>query len=162
MEYCVHGWENLPRQLLMYAANVPFPLEFYFQTVLCNSPQFRNTTVNGDMRFFAWDSPPKADPILLNMTHFRRIVRSGAAFARRFAEDDAVLRKLDRKVLLRSSAAAGRWRCTVATAAKSVPSCGGWGDISVVEPGPQGKRLRRSVARLVAEERRRSDQCKSR
>ncbi|CAA6671141.1 unnamed protein product [Spirodela intermedia] len=162
VEYCVHGWENLPRQLLMYAANVPFPLEFYFHTVLCNSPQFRNTTVNGDLRFFVWDNPPKEEPLLLNMTHFRRIVRSGAAFARRFAEDDVVLRNLDRKVLRRSSAA-GRWRCTEGAAeAAEKAQCGSWGDIGAVEPGPSGRRLKSSVAGLVAEERRRSDQCRSR
>nr|CAD1825449.1 unnamed protein product [Ananas comosus var. bracteatus] len=57
-EHVVYAWDNLPRKLLMYFANVAYSVESYFQTAICNSPQFINTTVNDDLRYFVWDDPP--------------------------------------------------------------------------------------------------------
>ena len=41
-EYVTMGWDNLPRTLLLYHANIISSPEFYFQTVACNSRRFRN------------------------------------------------------------------------------------------------------------------------
>nr|POF03207.1 beta-glucuronosyltransferase glcat14c [Quercus suber] len=49
MEYCIRGWDNSPRKLLMYFSNVAYPLESYFHTVLCNAADFQNTTVDNDL-----------------------------------------------------------------------------------------------------------------
>ena len=83
-EHCVHGWDNLPRKLLMYFANTAYSMESYFQTVICNSSDFRNTTVNGDLRYFVWDDPAGLDPLILDESDFDNMLKSSAAFARRF------------------------------------------------------------------------------
>ena len=57
-EYCIWGWDNLPRTALMYYTNFVSSCEGYFQTVICNSREFRNTTVNSDLHFIQWDTPP--------------------------------------------------------------------------------------------------------
>uniref|UniRef100_A0A1D1Z8Q2 Xylosyltransferase 1 n=1 Tax=Anthurium amnicola TaxID=1678845 RepID=A0A1D1Z8Q2_9ARAE len=167
LEHCIHGWDNLPRKLLLYFTNVAYPVESYFQTLLCNSPEFRNTTVNNDLRYFVWDDPPKLEPLILNKTHYKPIVRSGAAFARRFAENDPVLKKLDKKVLRRSAGAVvhGRW-CSGLVGKRGMKTlvrdpCLSWGDINVVEPGPYGRRLKSLVSLLISEERLHSNQCES-
>ncbi|KAK3163381.1 hypothetical protein QOZ80_1AG0002880 [Eleusine coracana subsp. coracana] len=49
VEYCVWGWDNLPRTLLMYYANFVSSPEGYFQTVLCNAPRFVHTVANHDL-----------------------------------------------------------------------------------------------------------------
>ncbi|KAF7838718.1 beta-glucuronosyltransferase GlcAT14B-like [Senna tora] len=48
VEYCIWGWDNLPRMVLMYYANFLSSPEGYFHTVICNAEEFRNTTVNHD------------------------------------------------------------------------------------------------------------------
>ncbi|KAL4579726.1 hypothetical protein LXL04_015889 [Taraxacum kok-saghyz] len=58
-EYCIIGYENLPRTLLLYYTNFVSSPEGYFQTVICNSKQYKNTTVNHDLHYITWDTPPK-------------------------------------------------------------------------------------------------------
>jgi hypothetical protein len=101
-EYCVVGWDNLPRTLLLYHANLVSSPEFYFQTVACNSRQFRNATVNSDLRFIRWDTPPKQHPLNLGPKDYRRMVLSSAALARKFKHGDLVLDRIDREILKRS------------------------------------------------------------
>ncbi|KAI3977925.1 hypothetical protein MKX01_036765 [Papaver californicum] len=67
MEYCVHGWDNLPRTLIMYFANSASPIESYFHTVLCNSDEFQNTTVNNNLRYTMMN-PKRQEPD--NMLYF--------------------------------------------------------------------------------------------
>ncbi|KAK7855536.1 beta-glucuronosyltransferase glcat14a, partial [Quercus suber] len=43
-EYCIVGWDNLPRTLLLYYTNFVSSPEGYFQTLTCNSEDYRNTT----------------------------------------------------------------------------------------------------------------------
>ncbi|XP_062232837.1 beta-glucuronosyltransferase GlcAT14A-like [Phragmites australis] len=78
-------------------------MEFYFQTLICNSCYFRNTIVNGDLRYFVWDDTPGLDPLVLDESHFENMVNNSATFARRFEEDAPVLKKLDDELLNRSS-----------------------------------------------------------
>ncbi|KAG1364501.1 beta-glucuronosyltransferase GlcAT14A [Cocos nucifera] len=166
VEHCVHSWDNLPRKLLMYFANVAYSMESYFQTVICNSPEFRNTTVNSDLRYFLWDDPPGLDPLFLNQSHYKEMIKSRAAFARRFMEDDRVLKRIDKKILRRSSngVGMGKWCLGQLGGPKKKDleedPCSSWGDINVVVPGPSGKRLRSLVSELISDERLHSNQCK--
>ncbi|KAF0890570.1 hypothetical protein E2562_003781 [Oryza meyeriana var. granulata] len=143
-EHCVHGWDNLPRKLLMYFANTAYSMESYFQTVICNSSKFRNTTVNGDLRYFVWDDPPGLEPLDLDESHFDNMVNSSAAFARRFVEDSPVLKKIDKEVLNRSSV------CTSLSGRQGmdVDSCSKWGDINVLRPARAGEQLRRFISEI--------------
>ncbi|KAE8794592.1 beta-glucuronosyltransferase GlcAT14A-like [Hordeum vulgare] len=100
-EYCVVGWDNLARTLLLYHANLVSSPEFYFQTVACNSREFRNATVNSDLHFIRWDTPPKQHPLYLGPKDYRRMVLSSAAFARKFRDGDLVLDRIDREILKR-------------------------------------------------------------
>uniref|UniRef100_A0A452YAI6 BGGP Beta-1-3-galactosyl-O-glycosyl-glycoprotein n=1 Tax=Aegilops tauschii subsp. strangulata TaxID=200361 RepID=A0A452YAI6_AEGTS len=100
-EYCVVGWDNLARTLLLYHANLVSSPEFYFQTVACNSREFRNATVNSDLHFIRWDTPPKQHPLYLGPKDYRRMVLSSAAFARKFRDADLVLDRIDREILKR-------------------------------------------------------------
>lgn len=151
-EHCVHGWDNLPRRLLMYFANTAYSMESYFQTVICNSSDFRNTTVNGDLRYFVWDDPPGLDPLILDESHFDNMVKTSAAFARRFVEDAPVLKKVDDELLNQSSVRlVPGVRCPnlgEKQGGMAVDSCSKWGDINVVRPGRAGERLRHYISEI--------------
>lgn len=145
-EHCVHGWDNLPRKLLMYFANAAYSMESYFQTLICSSPGFRNTTVNGDLRYFVWDDPPGLEPLILDESHFDNMANSSAAFARRFVEDAPVLKKVDDELLSRSV-----WCLSSGEkqGGGDVKSCSKWGDVNVVRPGLAGEKLRRFVSEII-------------
>ncbi|KAL6652996.1 hypothetical protein ACP70R_011921 [Stipagrostis hirtigluma subsp. patula] len=151
-EHCVHGWDNLPRKLLMYFANTAYTMESYFQTLICNSSDFRNTTVNADLRYFVWDDPPGLDPLVLDESHFVNMLNSSAAFARRFEEDAPVLKKLDDEVLNRSvvQLVPGVWCPNSSNEQKGadVDSCLRWGDVNTVRPGIAGERLRQFISEI--------------
>uniref|UniRef100_A0A0D9Z5D0 BGGP Beta-1-3-galactosyl-O-glycosyl-glycoprotein n=1 Tax=Oryza glumipatula TaxID=40148 RepID=A0A0D9Z5D0_9ORYZ len=102
LEFCLLGWDNLPRTLLMYFANFLASSEGYFHTVICNSKYYQNTTVNNDLRFMAWDNPPRTLPVNLTTEHFDAIASSGAPFAHSFANDNPVLDMIDTKLLRRA------------------------------------------------------------
>lgn len=160
MEYCILGWDNLPRTVLIYSANSLLSEEAYFQTVICNSQEFRNTTVNNDLRYVAWDKPPKPEPYYLNLTDYKKMMQSGAAFARRFREDDPILDQIDRVVLHRQNewVTPGGW-CLAKSNKKKDP-CSVWGDSSILKPGSRAKVFEKSLLRLLANETFRSKQCK--
>ncbi|GFP79231.1 xylosyltransferase 1 [Phtheirospermum japonicum] len=103
LEHCVNGWDNFPRKLLMYFSNVAFPLESYFQTILCNTPEFQNTTVvNDDLRY----------KIIQNQTVKEAINMSRQAiFARPFNENDPELQEIDEHLLNRDPdrVVPGKW-----------------------------------------------------
>ncbi|KAK9006837.1 hypothetical protein V6N11_019168 [Hibiscus sabdariffa] len=61
-EYSIVGWDNLPRTLLLYYTNFVSSPEGYFQTLICNSEEYKNTTVNHDLHYITWDNPPKQHP----------------------------------------------------------------------------------------------------
>ncbi|XP_062184329.1 beta-glucuronosyltransferase GlcAT14A-like [Phragmites australis] len=149
-EHCVLGWDNLPRKLLMYFANTAYSMESYFQTLICNSYYFRNTTVNGDLRYFVWDDTPGLDPLVLDESHFENMVNSSATFARRFEENAPVLKKLDDELLNRSSVqlVPGVWcpNLSKEQGGMDMDSCLKWGDINTVRPGRAGEQLRRCIS----------------
>ncbi|CAN0878514.1 Beta-glucuronosyltransferase GlcAT14A [Linum grandiflorum] len=160
IEFCILGWDSLPRVLLMYFNNVVLSEESYFQSVICNAPDFKNTTVNNDLRFTVWDNPPKMEPHFLNGSDYELLSRSGAAFARQFQKDDPVLGMIDDKILNRgrNQVVPGGW-CTGRRSWWSDP-CSEWGDVNLVKPGPQAKRFEETISNLRDEWSSQMNQCK--
>ncbi|XP_009356160.2 beta-glucuronosyltransferase GlcAT14A-like [Pyrus x bretschneideri] len=159
LEFCINGWDNLPRTLLMYFTNVMLSQEGYFHSVICNSPEFKNTTVNSDLRYMIWDTPPKMEPLFLNTLDFDQMARSGAAFARQFKKDDRVLDMVDKKILKRgrNQAAPGAW-CSGWRSWWMDP-CTQWGDANILKPGPQAKKLEDSITNLLDDWNAQTNQC---
>ncbi|CAM8984983.1 unnamed protein product [Rhodiola kirilowii] len=92
VEYLIMGWDNLPRTLLMYYTNFVSSPEGYFHTVICNVQEFIPTTMNHDMHYISWDTPPKQHPHVLTLNDTSKMVESNAAFARKFKLNDPRLR----------------------------------------------------------------------
>ncbi|XP_059282094.1 beta-glucuronosyltransferase GlcAT14A-like [Lycium ferocissimum] len=155
VEYCIWGWDNLPRTLLMYYTNFVSSPEGYFQTVVCNAPEFATTVINHDMHYISWDRPPKQHPHNLNLNDTAKMIASSAPFARKFKRDDPVLDKIDKELLRRSNGSftPGGW-CT------SRPSCLKVGNPAKLKPGPGAKRLRRLIGNLVLAANTSRQQCK--
>ncbi|MCO5609314.1 hypothetical protein L7F22_063540 [Adiantum nelumboides] len=158
MEYCIVGWDNLPPTLLMYYAKFVSSTEGYFHTVLCNTQEFWNTTVNNDLHYILWDSPPKQHPITLRAEHFDNMTASGAAFARKFKADDPVLDRIDKELLDRKKdhVTPGGW--CIGTNLWG-HSCAVTGDPNILRPGAGYKRLEALVRRQLLAEVFRSSQC---
>ncbi|KAJ1402915.1 Glycosyl transferase, family 14 [Sesbania bispinosa] len=159
MEFCIFGWDNLPRTLLMYFTNVKLSQEGYFHSVICNAPEFKNTTVNGDLRYMIWDNPPKMEPHFLNASVYDQMAESGAAFARQFEVDNPVLDMIDAKILHRgrNRVTPGAW-CTGRRSWWMDP-CTQWGDVNTVKPGPQAKKLEGTVSSLLDDWSSQTNQC---
>ncbi|OEL23650.1 Beta-glucuronosyltransferase GlcAT14A [Dichanthelium oligosanthes] len=146
VEHCVAAPDNLPRTLLMYFSNMLDATEFYFQTVMANSPRFRNSTINHSARF---DVPPPqgAD----QQSRYDALVSSGAAFAGRFGDDDeALLQRIDEEVLRRplDGVTPGEW-CAAGSGEDGAAECSLGGDIDVVRQGAAGRRLASLISVLV-------------
>lgn len=155
VEYCVWGWDNLPRTLLMYYANFVSSPEGYFHTVICNEPEFAKTAVNHDLHYISWDVPPKQHPHTLNINDTNKMIASAAAFARKFKRDDPALDKIDKDLLRRrkGSFTPGGW-CA------GKPKCSRVGNPNKIKPGPGAERLRRLVGRLTLTAKFGQNQCK--
>lgn len=140
VEYCIWGWDNLPRTILMYYTNFLSSPEGYFHTVICNNEDFRHTVVSHDLHYIAWDNPPKQHPISLTMKDFDKMVKSKAPFARKFAKDDPVLDKIDRELLRRTHRfAPGAW--CVGSSDGGTDPCSLRGNDTEFRPGPGAERL---------------------
>ncbi|CAK8573941.1 unnamed protein product [Lathyrus sativus] len=159
LEFCIVGWDNLPRTLLMYFTNVKLSQEGYFHSVVCNAPEFKNTTVNGDLRYMIWDNPPKMEPLFLNTSVYDMMAESGAAFARQFEANNPVLDLIDKRILRRgrNRAAPGAW-CS-GQRSWWVDPCSQWGDVDILKPGPQAKKLEASVSSLLDDWTAQTNQC---
>ncbi|KAK4750347.1 hypothetical protein SAY87_027796 [Trapa incisa] len=160
IEYCIWGWDNLPRTVLMYYANFLSSPEGYFHTVVCNAEEFRNTTVNNDLHFISWDNPPKQHPHHLNIADMQRMVNSNAPFARKFTEDDPVLDKIDSELLSRGHGkfVPGGW--CIGSLENGTDPCSVVGDSAILRPGSGVKRLEKLISVLMSEEGFRPMQCK--
>lgn len=158
LDFCIWGWDNLPRTLLMYYANVLSSPEGYFHTVLCNHKDYQNTTVNHDLHYIKWDNPPKQHPITLTTQHFDDMIQSGVPFAREFNKDDPVLDKIDKELLRRSVGqfTPGAW-CMGPS--NSNDPCAVWGSLNVVKPSGSSKRLEKLLVDLLDSENFRKKQC---
>lgn len=154
VEYCIWGWDNLPRNLLLYYSNFVSSPEGYFQTVVCNAPEFISTVINHDMHYISWDVPPKQHPHTLSLNDTAKMIANGAAFARKFKQDDPVLDKIDMELLNRynGSFTPGGW-CA------GNPPCSKVGNPTELRPGPGALRLRRLIGRLVLSAKYSQNQC---
>ncbi|KAK6267869.1 hypothetical protein QUC31_012029 [Theobroma cacao] len=163
MEYCVQGWDNIPRKLLMYFTNVAYPLETYFHTVICSSPEFQNTTLDNDLRYIIWRTPRQGEPENLSTSHYDEMVASAAAFAQPIGEGDPLLNKIDEDVLNRlpHKIVPGSWAICQGRneSMRGEELCSTWGDIDAVKPGPKGIKLAALLSKLVAERRLPPSQC---
>ncbi|KAJ7970938.1 Beta-glucuronosyltransferase [Quillaja saponaria] len=159
IEYCIWGWDNLPRNVLMYYANFLSSPEGYFHTVICNAQEFRNTTVNSDLHFISWDNPPKQHPHHLTLADMQRMINSNAPFARKFRDNDQVLDKIDSELLFRGKdmLVPGGW-CTGSRENGTDP-CSVAGNITVLSPGPGSKRLETLIGSLLSNENFQPRQC---
>ncbi|KDO47185.1 hypothetical protein CISIN_1g015219mg [Citrus sinensis] len=160
LEFCIWGWDNLPRTLLMYYTNFLSSPEGYFHSVICNHKDYQNTTVNHDLHYIRWDSPPKQHPMTLTLKHFDDMVRSGAPFARKFAKDDPVLNKIDENLLKRSNNrfTPGGW--CVGNSAFGKDPCLVYGNPYAIKPSVNSKTLEKLIVKLLDPEIFRSKQCK--
>ncbi|KAL8144993.1 beta-glucuronosyltransferase GlcAT14B-like [Apium graveolens] len=154
VEYLVWGWDNLPRTLLMYYTNFVSSPEGYFQTVICNAPEYVPTVLNHDMHYISWDSPPQQHPQVLSINDSRSMIESGAAFARKFKQDDPVLDQIDRELLgrINGSFTPGGW-CS------GNPPCSKVGKPKRLKPGPGALRLRGLVDKLILSSKSEGNQC---
>ncbi|KAL5572955.1 hypothetical protein UlMin_022552 [Ulmus minor] len=155
VEYCVWGWDNLPRTLLMYYTNFVSSPEGYFQTVICNEPEFAKTAVNHDLHYISWDMPPRQHPHTLTLNDTDKMISSNTAFARKFRQDDPAMDKIDKDLLHRKkeSFTPGGW-CA------GNPKCSKVGNPNKLKPGPGVQRLHSLVARLVLAAKFGQNQCK--
>lgn len=144
----------------MYYTNFLSSPEGYFHTVICNHKDYQNTTVNHDLHYIRWDSPPKQHPMLLKLEHFDDIVQSGAPFARKFTKDDPVLDKIDKELLRRSNNhfTPGGW--CVGSSFLGKDPCAVYGNPSLVKPTLNSKRLEKLMMKLLDSKSFRSKQCK--
>lgn len=151
VEYCIWGWDNLPRTLLMYYTNFISSPEGYFHTVICNTEEFRSTAIGHDLHYIAWDNPPKQHPIKLTMKDFDKMVKSNAPFARKFAKDDPVLDKIDKELLGRTNRfAPGAW--CIGSSEGGADPCILHGNDSMFRPGPGAERLQALLQTLLSED----------
>ncbi|KAK3148387.1 hypothetical protein QOZ80_3BG0294400 [Eleusine coracana subsp. coracana] len=157
IEYCIIGTDNLPRTLLMYYTNMPLPHRKYFQTVVCNSPEFNRTVVNHDLHYSIWDASSKNEPLLLTMADVENMTHSGAAFGTRFPKDDPVLDHIDEEILRRSSGdpVTGGWCIGVGDDSP----CSVLGDLDVIRPGPAATKLAKLLAQRLSSRNFFSQQC---
>ncbi|KAF8390303.1 hypothetical protein HHK36_024828 [Tetracentron sinense] len=160
IDFCIWGWDNLPRTVLMYYANFLSSPEGYFHTVICNAQEFRNTTVNSDLHFISWDNPPKQHPHHLTLNDMSRMIDSNAPFARKFPRDDPVLDKIDAELLFRGQGmlVPGGW--CIGSRENGTDPCSVVGNTSVLSPGPGAKRLEHLTVSLLSKDKFRPRQCK--
>ncbi|XP_058180449.1 beta-glucuronosyltransferase GlcAT14B-like [Rhododendron vialii] len=160
IDYCIWGWDNLPRTVLMYYANFISSPEGYFHTVICNAEEFRNTTVNSDLHFISWDNPPKQHPCYLTVDNMTKMVDSNAPFARKFRMDDPVLDKIDSELLFRGKdmVVPGGW--CIGSRENGTDPCSVVGNITVIRPSAGAKRLENLISSLLSSEKFRPRQCK--
>lgn len=155
----------------MYLTNVLFPLELYFQTVLCNSPEFQNTTVDNNLRYTIWDQKTVGKALDLKMSNYDEMVSSEAVFARPFREGDPVLSEIDKNVLNRppDGVVPGDWRLDQGMNAsvqdrsvidhQNYSNCSSLGDINSVKPRSFGVKLGTFFSKLLVERKLRPNQC---
>ncbi|CAA6658422.1 unnamed protein product [Spirodela intermedia] len=145
LEYCIWGWENLPRAVLMYYANFVSSPEGYFQTVICNAEAFRGSAISHDLHYIAWDSPRSSTLMLA----------SGAPFAASSAVTTPFLTRLTRRSSggRRAALCRGLVRWALESGggggAAADPCLVRGGNGSVLRPGPGAERLEGLTRRLL-------------
>ncbi|KAL5547879.1 hypothetical protein UlMin_003110 [Ulmus minor] len=160
IEYCLWGWDNLPRIVLMYYANFLSSPEGYFHTVICNAEEFRNTTVNHDLHFISWDNPPKQHPHFLTTNDFDKMVASNAPFARKFGRNESVLSKIDSELLGCNSDGfvPGGWFSKQTDTNATVPDYI-MTNTTKLQPGPGANRIKHLITGMIKADDFHTKQC---
>ncbi|XP_047973652.1 beta-glucuronosyltransferase GlcAT14B-like isoform X2 [Salvia hispanica] len=145
--FAVGPKRNLPTAFKLFT-------EGYFQTVICNAPQFVPTVVNHDMHYISWDNPPQQHPHTLSVNDTADMIASDAPFARKFRTDDPVLDQIDLNLLRRKKGGftPGGW-CA------GKPRCSRVGNRSKLRPSPGAQRLQRLIGNIVFSENFTKAQC---
>ncbi|KAL4271803.1 hypothetical protein GQ457_13G024860 [Hibiscus cannabinus] len=156
VEFCILGTDNLPRTLLMYFANTPYSYANYFPTVLCNSDRFKNSVINHDLQYLAFNKTFSKKPPHMKPEEFDAMIQSGAAFATQFQFNSPVLDRIDQEILKRSpgEVVPGGW-CL----GEGNYTCSVWGDAGILRPGPGAKRLEKRFVELLSDDSYRTKQC---
>lgn len=156
IEYCILGTDNLPRTTLMYYANMLSSHTNYFQTVLCNSPEFNRTVVNHNLHRALRENLPKRVHQELSLDEFKNKTESGSAFATGFSRDSPILDHIDREILGRgpSRIVPGGW-CL----GEGEDPCTVWGNANVLRPGSGATKLAGVVTEVLSSGRLHSQQC---
>lgn len=156
VEFCVLGSDNLPRTLLMYLANTPSSLLSYLPTIVCNSPEFKESVVNHNLLYASYYPSSNESPRQLNGSDLQDILQSGSAFATQFRLNDPILDRIDRELLGRSHGRVvpGGW-CVGDTN----NTCADWGDANILRPGSGAKRLEKLIVELLSNGTFRTHQC---
>uniref|UniRef100_A0A7N1A4V7 Uncharacterized protein n=1 Tax=Kalanchoe fedtschenkoi TaxID=63787 RepID=A0A7N1A4V7_KALFE len=157
IEFCILGSNNFPRTLLMYFANMPSSQLNYFPTVVCNSKQFKRSTINGNLQFTASGNQSRdVFPRPLDVDDFNGMKNSGAAFAAQVT-DLQVLDHMDRHLLGRhfGQLVPGGW--CIGDYVNG--TCSSWGDADILRPGEGSKRLEKHILKLLANGAFLSHQC---
>ncbi|XP_010531794.1 PREDICTED: beta-glucuronosyltransferase GlcAT14A [Tarenaya hassleriana] len=160
IDYCIWGWDNLPRTVLMYYSNFLSSPEGYFHTVICNAEEFRNTTVNSDLHFISWDNPPKQHPHHLTVLDMGKMIDSNAPFGRKFRREEPVLDKIDDELLNRGPGMVTPGGWCIGSHENGSDPCALIGDTSDIRPGPGARRLETLISFLLSSENFQPRQCK--
>ncbi|KAJ1414134.1 Xylosyltransferase 1 [Sesbania bispinosa] len=133
LEFCIFGWDNLPRSLLIYFTNAKLSQE---------------GTVNGGLRYMIWDNPPKMESWNhFNVFVYDQMVENVVVVATQFEAGDRVLDMIDKKILRcgRNRVVSGAW-------------CSGWSSWWMDGQIAAGRqRVDAAVGRHVAVGQRRAD-----
>lgn len=83
VEYCINYLESHPNLLKMLQTGC-FSDEFWMQTILCNSPEFKQRIVKNHHRYIKWQKQHGSYPAILDMSDFDNIINGDYIFARKF------------------------------------------------------------------------------
>ena len=83
VEYCISYLDSHPNLLKMLQTGC-FSDEFWMQTILCNSPKFKQRIVTNHHRYIKWQKQHGSYPAILDMSDFSNISKGDYIFARKF------------------------------------------------------------------------------
>ena len=83
VEYCINYLDSHPNLLKMLQTGC-FSDEFWMQTILCNSPEFKQRIVKNHHRYIKWQKQYGSYPAVLDMSDFDSIINGDYIFARKF------------------------------------------------------------------------------
>ena len=83
VEYCISYLDSHPNLLKMLQTGC-FSDEFWMQTILCNSPKFKQRIVKNHHRYIKWEKQYGSYPAILDISDFNNIIKGDYIFARKF------------------------------------------------------------------------------
>ncbi|MBP2058099.1 hypothetical protein J2Z60_001276 [Lactobacillus colini] len=83
VEYCINYLDSHPNLLRMFQTGC-FSDEFWMQTILCNSPEFKQRIIGNHHRYIKWRKQHNSYPAILDESDFDSIINRDYIFARKF------------------------------------------------------------------------------